>query len=176
SSDPRFVSGPGGARLVTPSVTTVSVKYAFADNFRVLADYQYTGWDSLQDVTIKRSNGTVVGSEPFHWSNTSFYSLGMEYDLSPALTLRGGIGKDKTPTHDTYRTPRLPDNDRTLYSIGASWNVSDNLSFDAAYQRIEIKSPTINLPVDAAAGNTSTLAGKYTGHADLVGVSMQYRF
>ena len=70
----------------------------------------------------------------------------------------------------------LPDNDRTLYSVGASWNVSDALSFDAAYQRIEIKSPTINLPVDAAAGNTSTLSGKYTGHADLVGVSMQYRF
>ncbi len=176
SSDPRFVSGPGGARLVTPSITTVSVKYAFADNIRLLADYQYTGWDSLQDVTIKRSNGTVVGSEPFHWSNTHFYSLGMEYDLSPALTLRGGIGKDKTPTNDVTRTPRLPDNDRTLYSIGASWHVSDSLSFDAAYQRIEIKSPTINLPVDAASGNTSTLAGKYTGHADLVGVSMQYRF
>lgn len=175
-NDPRFVDGPGGARLVTPSVTTVSVKYAVADNFRVLADYQYTGWDSLQDVTIKRSNGTIVGSEPFHWSNTHFYSLGAEYDLSPALTLRGGIGKDKTPTHDTYRTPRLPDNDRTLYSVGASWQMSDALSFDAAYQRIEIKSPTINLPVDAAAGNTSTLVGKYTGHADLFGVSMQYRF
>ncbi|MGE4367771.1 hypothetical protein, partial [Thermomonas sp.] len=60
--------------------------------------------------------------------------------------------------------------------IGASWHVSDSLSFVAGYQRIEIKSPTINLPVDAASGNTSTLAGKYTGHADLVGVSMQYRF
>ncbi|SHE32133.1 OmpP1/FadL family transporter [Thermomonas hydrothermalis] len=175
-SDPRFVDGPGGARLVTPSVTTVSVKYAVADNFRVLADYQYTGWDSLQDVTIKRSNGTIVGSEPFHWSNTHFYSLGAEYDLSPALTLRGGIGKDKTPTHDTYRTPRLPDNNRTLLSLGATWNFSDALSFDAAYQRIDIDSPSINLPVDAAAGNTSTLAGWYSGHADLIGVSMQYRF
>ena len=175
-SGPRFVDGPGGARLVTPSVATVSVKYALADNIRVLADYQRTGWSSLQDVTIRRSNGTLVGSEPFEWSNTNFYSLGAEYDLSPALTLRGGIGKDKTPTNDKRRTPRLPDNDRTLYSVGASWNVSDALSFDAAYQRIEIKSPTINLPVDAAAGNTSTLSGKYTGHADLVGVSMQYRF
>jgi len=176
AGDPRFANGPGGARLITPSVTTVSMKYAVADNVRVLADYQYTGWDSLQDVTIKRSNGTIVGSEPFHWSNTHMYSLGGEYDLSPEITLRGGIGFDKTPTHDTYRTPRLPDNDRTLYSIGASWNVSDNLSFDAAYQYIAIKKPAINLPVDAAAGNTSTLVGRYSGHADLVGVSMQYRF
>jgi long-chain fatty acid transport protein len=175
-ADPRFVDGPGGARLVTPSVATVSVKYVLADNFRVLADFQRTGWSSLQDVTIHRSNGTIVGSEPFEWTNTNFYSLGAEYDLSPAFTLRAGVGKDKTPTNDTHRTPRLPDNDRTLYSIGASWNVSENLSLDAAYQYIGIKSPTVNLPVDAAAGNTSTLVGKYTGHADLVGVSMQYRF
>lgn len=175
-NDPRFVDGPGGARLVTPSVTTVSVKYAVADNVRVLADFQKTGWDSLQDVTIRRSNGTIVGSEPFEWSSTNFYSLGAEYDLSPAFTLRAGVGRDKTPTNDKHRTPRLPDNDRTLYSIGASWNVSENLSLDAAYQYIGIKSPMVNLPVDAAAGNTSTLAGKYTGHADLLGVSMQYRF
>lgn len=175
-ADPRFVDGPGGARLVTPSVATVSVKYALADNFRVLADFQKTGWSSLQDVTIRRSNGTIVGSEPFEWSDTNFLSLGAEYDLSSAFTLRAGVGKDKTPTNDTHRTPRLPDNDRTLYSIGASWNVSENLSLDAAYQYIGIKSPTVNLPVDAAAGNTSTLVGKYTGHADLVGVSMQYRF
>lgn len=175
-ADPRFKDSDGGARLVTPSVTTVSVRYSVMDNFRLLADYQYTGWSSLHDVTIKRASGTVVGSEPFHWSNTSFYSLGAEYDLSPEFTLRAGVGKDKTPTNDTYRTPRLPDNDRTLYSVGASWNVSENLTLDAGYQYIGIKSPTVSLPVDAASGNTSTLVGKFTGHADLLGVSMQYRF
>ncbi len=175
-ADPRFKDGDGGARLVTPSVTTVSIKYGVTDSLRLLADFQRTGWTSLQDVTIKRDSGTVVGSEPFHWGNTNFMSVGAEYDISPAFTLRGGIGKDKTPTNDVARTPRLPDNDRTLYSIGASWNVSDNLSLDAAYQYIAIKSPTINLPVDAASGNTSTLVGKFTGKANLFGVSMQYRF
>jgi long-chain fatty acid transport protein len=157
-------------------VATVSIKYGFTDNFRVLADFQRTGWSSLQDVTIKRTSGTVVGSEPFQWGNSNFMSLGAEYDISPAFTLRGGIGSDKTPTNDQHRTPRLPDNDRTLYSIGASWNVSDNLSLDAGYQHITIKSPTVNLPVDVGTGNTSTLAGKFSGYANLVGVSMQYRF
>lgn len=175
-ADPRFKDGDGGARLVTPSVATVSIKYGFTDNFRVLADFQRTGWSSLQDVTIKRASGTVVGSEPFHWGNTNFMSLGAEYDISPAFTLRGGIGKDKTPTNDVTRTPRLPDNDRTLYSVGASWNVSDSLTLDAGFQRITIKSPTINLPVDIASGNTSTLVGTYAGHANLFGVSMQYRY
>ena len=175
-ADPRFKDGDGGAHLVTPSVATVSIKYAFTDNFRMLADFQRTGWSSLQDVTITRTGGTVVGSEPFNWSDTNFMSLGAEYDISPAFTLRGGIASDKTPTNDLHRTPRLPDNDRTLYSIGASWNVSDNLSLDAGYQRITIKSPTVKLPVDVATGNTSTLVGTFSGHANLFGVSMQYRY
>ena len=60
-ADPRFQDGDGGARLVTPSVTTLSVSYGFTDQFRMMADYQSTGWSSLHDVTITRDNGTVVG-------------------------------------------------------------------------------------------------------------------
>lgn len=176
ANDPRFQDGDGGARLVTPSVSTVSVKYGVSDNFRLLADYQKTDWSSLSDVTIKRASGTVVGSEPFHWTDTDFFSVGAEFDLSDAFTIRGGVAKDESPTNDAARTPRLPDADRMLYSIGATWNMSESLSIDAAFQRITIDNPTINLPVDAAAGNTSTLVGEFEGHANLFGVSMQYRF
>ncbi len=171
-----YADGPGGAKLVTPDIMTLSVKFGVTDNLRLLGDFQRTGWSSLQNVTITRDTGAVLGSEPFDWVDTNFWSLGAEYDLSPAITLRGGVGKDETPTNDTHRTPRLPDNDRMLYSIGLSWNVSEHLSLDAGYQHITIDSPTINLPFDAASGNLSTLVGEYRGHANLFGVSMQYRF
>jgi len=176
ANDPRFKDGEGGARLVTPAITTLSVSYGFTDNVRVMADYQSTGWSSLRDVVIKRTNGTVVGSEPFEWDDTDFLSIGAEFDISDAFTIRGGVAQDESPTNDTHRTPRLPDADRMLYSIGATWNMSESLSIDAAFQRITIDAPTINLPVDAASGNTSTLVGEFDGHANLFGVSMQYRF
>jgi len=176
AADPRFQDGDGGAKLTTPSITTLSIKYGLTDDFRVLADYQSTGWSSLRDVTIKRASGTTVGSEDFKWKDTDFFSVGVEYDIGDSFTLRGGIGSDESPTNDVTRTPRLPDNDRMLYSIGASWNVSENLSVDAAFQRITIDNPGIALGVDAAAGNTSTLVGEFDGHANLYGVSMQYRF
>ena len=175
ANDPRFQDGDGGARLVTPKITTLSIMYGVTDAFRVLADYQATGWSSLQDVTIKRSNGTVVGSEDFSWEDTDFFSVGVEYDISPAFTLRAGVGQDESPTNDATRTPRLPDNDRMLYSIGASWNVSDHLSIDAAYQRINFDDPEVNLGVHAPS-DLSTLTGTYSGSANLFGVSMQYRF
>ena len=176
ANDPRFKDGEGGAQLVTPAISTVSVKVGVTDNLRLLADYQQTEWKSLRNVTIKRDDGAVVGMEPFDWTDSDFYSLGAEFDLSEAITLRAGVGKDQSPTNDTHRTPRLPDNDRMLYSIGATWNVSPALSVDAAYQRITIDAPAIALPVDAAAGNTSTLVGTFDGHANLFGVSAQYRF
>ena len=174
-ADPRFQDGDGGARMVTPAITTLSFMYGVTDSFRVLADYQSTGWSSLQDVTIKRANGTVVGSEDFSWKDTDFVSVGVEYDLSEAFTLRAGVGQDESPTNDATRTPRLPDNDRMLYSIGASWEISDHLSVDAAYQRINIDDPEINLGVHAPS-DLSTLTGTYSGSANLFGVSMQYRF
>ena len=170
-----FADGDGGARLVTPSITTLSISYGFTDQFRVMADYQSTGWSSLHDVTIKRSNGTVVGSEDFSWKDTDFFSVGVEYDLSEAFTLRAGVGKDESPTNDVTRTPRLPDDDRMLYSLGMSWAMSDHLTIDAAYQRITIEDPVINLGVHLPS-DLSTLQGTYSGSANLFGVSMQYRF
>ena len=176
AADPRFQDGDGGARLVTPAVTTVSASFGVTDRLRLMADYQRTGWSSMYDVVIERDNGTVVGAEPFHWKDSDFFSVGAEFDVSEAFTLRGGIGSDESPTNDTHRTPRLPDDDRMLYSIGATWTVSEHMTINAAYQRITIDTPVIDLPVDAAAGNTSTLAGSYDGHANLFGVSLEYSF
>ena len=174
-ADPRFQDGDGGARLVTPSVTTLSIMYGVTDAFRVMADYQGTGWSSLKSVDIRRSNGTLVGSEDFSWEDTDFFSVGVEYDVSEAFTLRAGVGQDESPTKDATRTPRLPDDDRMLYSVGMSWAMSDHLTIDAAYQRITIEDPEINLGVHLPS-DLSTLQGTYSGSANLFGVSMQYRF
>jgi long-chain fatty acid transport protein len=167
-----FSDGPGGAKLTTPSIDTLSIQYDFTDSFRLMADVQQTDWHSLQSVRITRSSGTVVGNEAFNWDDSTLYALGAEFDLSDALTLRGGVSKDESPTNDETRTPRLPDDDRMLYSIGLTWNVSDNLSVDAAYQRIEIDDPK----VDVFSSSGSRLTGDFDGYANLFGVAAQYRF
>ena len=161
------------APLTTPSIDTLSVQYDFSDSFRMMADIQSTDWHSLGEVAVYRANGAPLGAaEPFDWQDTMFYSLGAEFDLSDAFTLRAGFAIDETPTKDATRTPRLPDNDRTLYSIGLTWNMSENLSIDAAYQRIEIDTPKI----DVRSSSSSRLVGSFDGYANLFGVSAQYRF
>lgn len=161
------------APLTTPSVTTLSAQYDITDSFRMMADWQQTDWHSLQAVQIFRMGSGVLGNEPFQWKDTNFYSLGGEWDFNPAWTLRAGLAKDESPTNDTYRTPRLPDKDRKIFTVGATWNVSDALSLDAAYMRINVDDPTIN-GIHSSSG--STLTGRFKAHAHLFGFAAQYRF
>ncbi|MGH8077969.1 MAG: OmpP1/FadL family transporter [Lysobacter sp.] len=167
-----FADGPGGANLTTPSTDTLSVRYDFSDSFRMMADVQQTDWHSVRSVLITRTSGQTVGHEAFNWKDSTLYALGAEFDLSDAITLRSGVAMDESPTNDTTRSPRLPDNERRLYAMGLTWNASPSLSIDASYQRIEIDDPTVNLT--SASG--SHLTGEYSGHADLFGVAAQYRF
>lgn len=170
---PKVADQGISAPLTTPSVSTISVQYDVTDAFRLMADYQATDWHSLQSVKIFTNGGGVLGNEPFQWKDTAFYSLGGEWDLSPAWTLRAGIAKDESPTNDTYRTPRLPDKDRKIFTVGATWNVSDAFSVDAAYMRINVDDPTIN---GATSSSGSHLTGTFKAHADLFGVAAQFKF
>ncbi|MEH6417920.1 OmpP1/FadL family transporter [Pseudomonas sp. CGJS7] len=168
-----YDNGPGGAALTTPSTDTLSVSYKFTDQFRMMFDAQKTDWHSLKSVDIVRSNGIGVAQEAFNWEDTMMYALGAEYDFNDSFTLRGGVALDESPTNDHARTPRLPDNDRTLYSLGLTWNANEHLSVDAAYTRIEIDSPNIDL---YSPRTGIALKGRFSGHADLFGIAAQYKF
>jgi long-chain fatty acid transport protein len=161
------------APLTTPSIDTLSARWDINQQFRLLADLQRTGWSSLKQVAIYRADGTPLGApEAFDWKDTTYFGVGGEWDMSEAFTFRAGIGHDETPTNDTTRTPRLPDNTRMLYSIGMTWRATDAFSVDAAWQRINIDSPSIN--VRSSSG--SRLVGSFDGHANLFGIAAQYRF
>ena len=160
------------APLTTPAIDTLSARWDINQDFRLMGDIQRTGWHTLEAVNIYRADGSALGNEAFDWDDTMYYSIGGEWDLSDAFTFRAGFALDETPTNDTTRTPRLPDNDRTLFSLGMTWNASEALSIDAAYQRINIDDPKINV----VSSSGSHLVGQYSGHADLYGVALQYRF
>ena len=166
-----FQNGGGGAKLTTPSTTAIVARYDFTDRFAMMANWTKTGWSSLQEVRIVFDNPDPDSVEPFEWSDTDFISLGAEYVLNEAWTLRGGLAIDETPTSLAHRTPRLPDDDRHWYSIGATWKVSDALDVDFAFSHLKPKDPK----VDYSAGG-STITGPFDGDANLFGVSAQYRF
>jgi long-chain fatty acid transport protein len=161
------------APLTTPTIDTLSARWDINQQFRLMSDIQRTGWNSLENVTIYRADGSLLGPpEAFDWKNTTFFSVGGEWDMSDAFTFRAGIGHDESPTNDRTRTPRLPDNTRNLYSIGMTWRATDAFSIDAAFQRISIDSPSVNV----VSSSGSRLVGEFDGHANLFGLAARYRF
>ena len=168
---PLFQDGGVTAQLTTPSITSVAATFDVTDRFMVMATWAETGWSSLREVRINFDNPDPDAVEPFEWEDTVFASVGAEYELNDAWTLRGGVASDETPTSIEHRTPRLPDDDRLWYSIGATWQVSPALDVNLAYTRIEPDDPK----VDIASGG-SRIAGPFDGNANLFGVSAQYRF
>ena len=95
--------------------------------------------------------GATPVALPFQFKDGWFFSVGAEYMWSPALTLRGGVGFEKSPITDDVRMPLLPDNDRLWLSAGGTYQWSPKISFDLAYSHLFVKSTPIN--ITAASGN-----------------------
>lgn len=161
------------APLTLPSVDSVSLSYRFTPKFTLMADVAKTGWSSLQNVTIYRSNGSLASNEVFGWKDTYFYSIGAEYALSDTFTLRAGVAYDQTPTNDITRTPRLPDQNRHWASVGVSWMATPALEVNGGFTHIQVSKPTINGIISSSG---SILSGSYDSSINLFGVSAQYRF
>lgn len=169
-----FVDGGIGAKLTTPAVDAFSATYYATERFTVMAEVTRTDWSSLQEIRIEFDNPVQPDSaEEYNWDENWFYAIGGEYKFSDAFTFRAGVARDDSPVSRPYRTPRLPDQDRMWYSLGVTWNVSQNLELNASYVKIHIvDTPEIELTNSTRA----RLVGDFDGGADLFGVSMQYKF
>lgn len=170
-----FNDGDASAALTTPSVMSIDVGYQFTDRFSMAATYSETNWSSLREVRIDFNNPDPDSVEEFSWGDTRFSSIGADYVLSDAWTLRAGFAYDETPTTYAHRTPRLPDEDRRWYSLGATWNISDAFEMNFAYTYIDPDTPEIGIITPPQAGG-QRLFGTFDGDAHLFGVSGQYRF
>ena len=170
-----FQDGKASAQLTTPSVTSVALNYQLTGQLSLALTYAETDWASVKEVRIDFANPDPDSVEDFSWDTTRFMSIGGEYQLNQAWTLRAGYAYDETPTTFATRTPRLPDEDRKWYSIGATWQMSAQLGISFAYTRIAPDRPQIGIITPPAQGG-QRLFGAYDSDVNLFGASAQYRF
>ena len=91
--------------------------------------------------------------------------------MSSQTKLRFGLALDKTPTNDTHRTARLPDQDRTWVALGVQYRPSKTSILDVGYAHEFIK--------DARISNTSalgTFSGTFENKADILSVQYSMSF
>lgn len=165
------LNGPVTADTTLPDSASLSLFHKLNERWDVLADVTWTGWSDFDELRILRTSGALVGVTPENWDDSYRYSLGVNYRLNDKLTLRGGVAFDETPVSDTYRTARIPDEDRTWIAFGAQYRLSPKSMLDVGYAHLFVKDARINKTESGV-----TLAGEYDASVDILSAQFTLNF
>lgn len=161
----------GGAEITLPASYVVALNVEPIEGLTTELDYVWWGWSSYDELAIEFDQpipalgGNTITSER-NFKNSWQLRFGAEYTELPVegLTIRGGIAYDENPIRDRYVDPTLPDSDRTLFSGGLSYQVTDYFAVDASY--IFIRSEQRKVTNTHEGG----IDGVYTTYANLPGL------
>jgi len=163
------------ADVELPDTFSIGLSHQFTPETRLLADWTWTGWDSIQDLTVvdALTGGLFLKTNtPLKFDNSWRAGLGVEHQLNPSWLLRAGVAYDKTPVQDEYRTPRLPDDDRTWLALGFRYQPEQNAPWwiDVGYTHIWLDDAESNLRSPVA------LLGTYEADIDIVAAQVSFRY
>jgi long-chain fatty acid transport protein len=179
---PQVGDGNIRADITLPDTLSVALAHQVNQQVQFLADWTWTGWDSIQDLNIVRTSGALSGqtlaSTALRFKDSWRVGLGANYELNPAWTLRVGVAYDKTPVTDEFRTPRLPDTDRTWLAAGARWMFAPSATLDFGLAYLFMKDASSNLPNQETATSAprGSLVGTYEASAWIMGAGVRWSF
>jgi long-chain fatty acid transport protein len=171
---------PVNADLQLPDTASLGVKHRMG-NWDILGDVTWVGWSSLDALRIVRNNGSLLEETLFNWRDTWRFGLGVNYRPSGPWTFRFGVAYDQTPTNDTFRNPRVPDESRTWVALGAQYRISKDGAIDFGYAHLFFDDPKIDMsgpPVitPAQAAGRGALRGNYDAKVDIFSVQYRHTF
>lgn len=165
--------------LTTPESVDLSFTHELDDRWTIYGGSTWTRWSRLKDITVENSGSataTALGlgtiTEEQNWHDTWAHAIGASYKLNKQWTLRTGFSVDQSPTNNHDRSPRIPSGDRRIFSLGAGYSPTDNITLDFAYSYLKEESVDVNL-VSATKGAYSAT---YHNSAHGFGSSLTYKF
>jgi long-chain fatty acid transport protein len=171
------------ADLKMPDTFILSVWQQVSDRWEAMGDLSYTRWNTLDKLNVQYTTAGVArtDTEAFDYDNSWRFAWGAAYKASDAWKIKFGIAYDTTPTSNTTRTARVPDNDRIWFSFGGQWNGGVYGRIDAGYAYLYLRDANIGqtktfaTPAGTIVG-ISNLRGTYSDSAHIVGVQYSKGF
>jgi len=165
--------------LTTPESVDFSVTHQLDDKWTLYAGSTWTRWSRLKEITVENTGvpaalngqfGTIT--EEQNWHDTWAHAIGASYQLNKQWVLRTGLSVDQAPTNNVDRSPRIPTGDRKIFSVGAGWSPTDDLTIDLAYSYLREESVKVNNSNDRGQNYNA----KYENYANGFGLGATYRF
>ena len=164
--------------ITTPESVDFSVTHQLDDQWTLYAGSTWTRWSRLKEITVENKGvpailngqfGTIT--EEQNWHDTWAHAIGASYQLNKQWVLRTGLSVDQAPTNNVDRSPRIPTGDRKIFSLGAGWSPTDDLTIDVAYSYLREESVKIN-----NSNGRQNYSAEYENYANGFGVGATYRF
>jgi long-chain fatty acid transport protein len=174
AASPTLKNGDVTLPITMPDSLSLSGVHKLSDSYEVMADATWTGWSVFQQLKIDRTSGANVQTVQENWKDTWRVSVGASHHYNEKLTVRTGIAFDQAPVSNTYRTARIPDNDRTWLSLGGQYKMSAASVIDFGYAHLFVKDSTI--ADNQAAGGKGNLVGSYKNSVDILSAQYTHNF
>lgn len=172
------------ASLSAPQTVLLTGTWEATPQLRLSALIRWADWSSFDTLTVEMdpqsASNPVLGAlirEPIavenKWQDTWLFTIGADYMINNAWTVRAGLGYETSPIDDeSRRTALIPDSERLWLSIGATWHVTENLQGDFGFTWLHGvgDAPLYDKPDGKRVGEFDTL------DAYLFGAQMVYRF
>ncbi len=129
------------AKFTTPWQLIFGGRVGVTKGLTLNAQATRFGWSKFDRIEVAAPISSAIEQ---NYKDTWALSFGFDQALGERLTLRAGFQIDATPTRDAGRDPRVPDGDRVDYNVGASFQMSEHLSLDAAAGYIDVESGPIS--------------------------------
>ena len=170
------------AKLKTPATFSLSLTHDINDRLTLLGDVTHNDWSNFEELrVISNANGATLSLVEQKWNDSYRYAVGMKYQYNNQWTLRTGVARDETPIDDDHRTSRIPGDDRTWLSFGASFSPNDSLTIDVGYSHLWVEDADIEeeyniIPDNISPGNEGTLRGDFDSDVDILSVQATWKF
>ena len=185
------------ATIKTPDTVMLTGTWEATDKLRLSGLVRWANWSNFDDLTLNNDvpaglssvlgslnnptlNQIVGGMKEVtienKWQDTWLFSVGADYRINDAFTIRGGLAYETSPIDDqSTRMAVIPDTDRVWFSLGGSWYATQDLQFDiGATYLMGVGDKDLYSDLKSKGGKK---VGKYDSlDAYLLGVQMQYRF
>ncbi|MCP4937356.1 MAG: transporter [bacterium] len=158
------------AKLDTPEMVTASIRQQVTPSLALMVNYEWSNWSRLSELRVVQDGGGADVVEDFSWEDSWFVSGGAEMMVGDALTVRTGLGYEKTPVPSTTRSARLPDSDRIWLSFGGSYKWSETTTLDFGYSHIFFKDSKIAQTAKGA------LFADVENSADIISIGMRHKW
>jgi long-subunit fatty acid transport protein len=111
-----------------------SVGYQVTEQLRVRVEYEYQNWSvmDIQRITNTENQAELLLLERF-FNDTNAYRARLDYALSDALTLHGGLTFEEGATPEAYHEAGLAENDQIEGGAGVTYAFSKTFELHTSF-------------------------------------------